>query len=167
METIEYRTVDKSAWGDGPWQSEPDKKQWRDPATGLPCLLRRSPYMGMWCGYVGVTEGHPAYGKDYDAVPADVHGGLTFSAPCSGSDEADSICHKPGEGEPDTVWWLGFDAGHYRDIMPGHRAQMREIAPDLAAKYAFLDRQATYRDMAYMEKEVTNLAAQLAAMVGK
>lgn len=36
METLEYRTKDKSTWGDGPWQQEPDKKQWQDAATGLP-----------------------------------------------------------------------------------------------------------------------------------
>ena len=30
MQTIEYKTLDKSKWGDGPWQDEPDKKQWLD-----------------------------------------------------------------------------------------------------------------------------------------
>lgn len=38
MQTIEYRTIDKTAWGDGPWLNEPDKKQWQDVETGLPCL---------------------------------------------------------------------------------------------------------------------------------
>lgn len=78
MEALEYRTVDKSNWGNGPWQNEPDKCQWRDEATGLPCLIVRGP-SGALCGYVGVSEGHPAFGKDYDSVAADVHGGLTFA----------------------------------------------------------------------------------------
>ena len=34
MEHKTWATVDKSAWGDGPWQDEPDKEQWPDEATG-------------------------------------------------------------------------------------------------------------------------------------
>ncbi len=30
METKEWRFIDKSKWGEGPWQSEPDKMQWLD-----------------------------------------------------------------------------------------------------------------------------------------
>jgi hypothetical protein len=38
MNTIEYRNVvDKSTWGEGPWNNEPDKAQWQDEATKLPC----------------------------------------------------------------------------------------------------------------------------------
>lgn len=87
METIEYRTVDKSSWGDGPWAAEPDKRQWLDEATGLPCLIVRGP-SGALCGYVGVPRGHPCHGKHYDAVyeiveDLDIHGGLTFSDLCA------------------------------------------------------------------------------------
>lgn len=82
MQTIEYRTVDKSGWGDGPWQSEPDKRQWRDEATGLPCLIVRGP-SGALCGYVGVPATHPLHGKEYDAADVEVHGGLTFSDHCA------------------------------------------------------------------------------------
>lgn len=84
METIEYRTEDKSSWGDGPWQSEPDKKQWLDPETGLPCLIVRGPH-GALCGYVGVPRSHPYYGKHYDHedVSVEVHWGLTFANLCA------------------------------------------------------------------------------------
>ena len=84
METIEYRTVDKSAWGDGPWQSEPDKKQWLDEETGLPCLMVRGPH-GALCGYVGVPRSHPHYGKHYDheSISVEVHWGLTFADLCA------------------------------------------------------------------------------------
>lgn len=30
-----YTTIDKADWGEGPWQTEPDKIQWVDEATGL------------------------------------------------------------------------------------------------------------------------------------
>jgi len=83
MKTIEYRTQDKSTWEvRGEWDNEPDKVQWKDEATGLPCLIVRGP-LGAWCGYVGVSEGHKFFGKDYDDVDADVHGGLTFAKGCS------------------------------------------------------------------------------------
>lgn len=78
MTTIEYRTVDKSQWGDGPWQSEPDKKQWTG-ESGLPCLIVRGPH-GALNGYVGVPKGHPAYGEHYDSIDVRAHGGLTYAS---------------------------------------------------------------------------------------
>lgn len=82
METKEWRTIDKVTWGRGPWDDEPDKKQWLDEATGLPCLAVRASALGHWCGYVGVPVGHPAYGKGYADLDVTVHGGLTFADRC-------------------------------------------------------------------------------------
>lgn len=53
-----YDVYDKSGWGDGPWQKEPDKAQWLDEATRLPCLAVRNNVSGTLCGYVGVPPGH-------------------------------------------------------------------------------------------------------------
>src|SRR5690349_7808688 len=84
METIEYINpkCDRSKWPAGEWDGEPDKKQWQDKATGLPCLANRQPRTGHWCGYVGVPKSHPLYGKEYDKADVDVHWGLTFSDKC-------------------------------------------------------------------------------------
>lgn len=68
MQRIEYRTQDKSDWPRGPWDNEPDKIQWQDEVTGLPCLIVRGP-VGALCGYVGVPKSHPAYGLSYDGSP--------------------------------------------------------------------------------------------------
>jgi hypothetical protein len=88
MKTIESMNpkIDRKDWGIGPWNNEPDKMQWQDAATGLACLAVRND-MGVWCGYVGIPEGHPWYGKGYeDLGDVDVHGGLTYgSAKCSGN----------------------------------------------------------------------------------
>lgn len=62
--------------------------------------------MGYRCGYVKVTRGHPWYGKAYDDVDAEVHGGLTFA-------EHDEPCDKGG---PDNGYWVGFDCGHGWDL---------------------------------------------------
>lgn len=74
--------------------------------VGLKCavLLQKT---GHRCGYVGVPESHPLYGKDYDDVNITVHGGLTFS---------DNYSDYPIETEEKT-WWFGFDCAHCDDAM--------------------------------------------------
>lgn len=101
-------------YGEGPWVDEPDRVEWR--SQGLPCLVRRVEGVGHFCGYVGVTEGHPLYGKDADEVRGmRVHGGVTATHAC---DER-GACHVPEPGEPHEVWWIGFDCGHGgHDVMP-------------------------------------------------
>lgn len=170
-----WTTIDKTGWGPGPWQDEPDKIHWIDPETDLDCLMVRVPHSGHWCGYVAVADGHPAFGKDYDDVrvgpcPDDnhwshepscyieVHGGLTFAGPCSKSDDpATGICHVPGPGRPDHVWWLGFDCAHLNDLSPARASRERSRDwPTLGNDI--------YRDRAYVEAEVRDLARQLRAM---
>ena len=110
----EEEAKEKWPWPDGPWNTEPDRFEWRSPEfPGLALLTVRNS-MGAWCGYVGLPPGFWRYGVAYDHLPLDVHGGLTFSDQCHGL-----ICHTPEPGEPDHVWWLGFDCLHYRDTSPG------------------------------------------------
>jgi hypothetical protein len=155
-----YTTVDKSGWGNGPWQEEPDKIQWVDPETDLDCLIVRGP-VGALCGYVGVPMGHPFYGADYNSVlvedPEDrgrfespnVNGGLTYAAKCQeGSDESEGICHVPLAGRSDEVWWLGFDCAHLHDLCPGNRR----------GEWASYDE--TYKTVGYVRREIESLARQ-------
>lgn len=160
----QYTTIDKSDWGPGPWQDEPDKIQWVDEATGLDCLVNRGP-LGNLCGYVGVPPEHPAHGQDYNDVRAgdgewpDVHGGLTFADACQeGEDESVGICHVPGPGRPDDVWWLGFDCGHSGDVCPGMDA--RGLAAGMPPLRFGGE---TYKTVGYVQRECTKLAAQLVA----
>ena len=258
METIEYfRVVDKSGWNDGPWFDEPDKRQWPDAATGLPCILVRGP-SGAWCGYVGMPPTHPAHGLHYDGQPdavaaveraitrrnmkawgdaghppldqwknpephpprppltaageaisaLEVHGGLTFAGGCRTHtreefekfrakqarfqreaeafpkgdaarflaqwrdcfDDYDrwcarvqqtAICHLPAPGEPDDIWWFGFDCAHSFDLAPAYSAMME----DMKLRSPLLDHyEEVYRDVAYVAAECAKLAAQLAAI---
>lgn len=141
----------------GPWDSEPDKVQWIDPATGLDCLIHRNPG-GALCGYVGVPPGHPCHGRGYNAVHdmlpgLRVHGGLTFSDSCALEESADGhgICHVPEPGRPADVWWLGFDCAH------------EGLRGDLVPRGGWCPSGAVYRDLAYVRDQVTSLARQLAA----
>lgn len=161
-----YITTDKSSWGDGPWQREVDKVVFTDEATGLPCLIKRSHLSGSLCGYVGVAEGHPWFGRSAGEVDAEVHGGLTYADFCQeGDDEAHTICHVPGPGEPDRVWWLGFDAGHAFDICPAMEA--RELArgyPPIRSMGADWGMGEAYKTVAYMKAECASLAEQAQAV---
>jgi hypothetical protein len=147
MIRIEYWFVKKDSWPAGPWQSEPDKIQWTDKETNLPCLIVRNGY-GALCGYVGVTKNHPAFGKDYDSVDVSVHGGLTYSAFCQKGPESETICHIPEPGEPDQVWWLGFDCAHSGDLSPAWESGLY----------------GTYKPRQYVENEIADLAKQLKTM---
>lgn len=149
-----YHTQDKSTWGPGPWQNEPDKVQFRDEATGLDCLIVRN-HSGALCGYVGVPESHPLFGKHYNDLDADfdVHGGLTFSDACHEGSEETTICHIPDPGQPDHVWWFGFDCCHYLDMGPALEARLK------TSGYVGL----IYRDIPYVKQQIASLASQLAA----
>jgi hypothetical protein len=160
-------------WGAGPWQDEPDKIQWVDEATNLDCLMHRHPVSGHWCGYVGVSEGHPYFEVGYsgcslkppcaadycDHSPdVDVHGGLTYAAFCrEGDDESKGVCHVPEAGRPHRVWWLGFDCAHSGDVSSlGYRN-------DSNYRLEMFSGYDTYKDRRYVENQIRRLAKQLAA----
>jgi hypothetical protein len=144
------QAMDKSTWGPGPWQDEPDHVDFEH--AGLPCILHRNGG-GAWCGYAAVPPGHPAHGKEYGGdIDVTVHGGITYGEGCRGS-----VCHVPKPGEPDNVWWLGFDCGHAYDLAPGDEAHFRALGLSVFPGYK------TYRDLAYVRRETERLAEQLAA----
>lgn len=165
-----WQTIDKTGWGPGPWSDEPDKIQWVDLVTDLDCLIVRGP-MGSLCGYVGLPPGHPLHGSHYEAPDVDVHGGLTFADRCMEDlPEGQGVCHIPAPGRPADVWWLGFDCGHFMDTSPGLEARMRaagipsneDIAAPFTPTYAAGMFTPTYKPVAYVHREVTGLAEQLA-----
>lgn len=141
----EIKKVDKSEWPRGPWDREPDRLEFE--AHGMSCLLTRGPG-GHWCGYAAMPPGHPGHGQHYDhEVFSDVrvHGGLTYSEKCQGA-----VCHVPKPGEPDDVWWVGFDCAHSGDLSPAHM------------KYGRSWDDGEYRDIEWVKTETGYLARQLA-----
>jgi hypothetical protein len=143
--------VDRSKWGPGEWDGEPDKVQWTDSSTGLVCLAKRNSHYGNWCGYVGVAPGHQCHGKGYDDLDVEVHGGLTFAGGCDEGPPEQTICHVPEPGAPDHLWWLGFDCHHAWDLAPGSNAYWRERGkPD-----------EHYRPLPYVKGQCAALAKQI------
>jgi len=140
--------IDKSDWGDGPWQDEPDLLQW---CSTVPphyeCQIARSVVTGVLCGYVAIPAGHPAHGMGWGrgGLDVDVHGDLTFA-----------------EQGVNGVWVIGFVSPALEARM-GNRiardawlAAMEEAAPECF--------RTTYKTIAYVRAVVESLAQQLAEM---
>ena len=147
----EGKCNDRSDWPPGDWDNEPDRVDFTH--AGFACLLHRGP-LGAWCGYVGVPKDHPYFGKEYDHVAVEVHGGLTFASECHGH-----VCHIADE----EVWWFGFDCSHAGDLVPG----LQRFHNLTRAKFplpenfeSFLHE--SYKDLNYVKKETISLAQQLA-----
>ena len=154
---VQTGLINRAGWDAGPWDDEPDRIQWTDDATGLPCLILRN-RSGAWCGYVGVAIDHPWASAEYGSdIPADVHGGVSYRAACDG-DPQTGICHVPEPGQPDHAFWIGFDCQHCYDFAPGAAARERAYMPrHLQAR---LGEMVEYRDERYARAETRKLAAQ-------
>ncbi len=143
--------IPKEQWPAGPWHDEPDVvPAWKDAETGYPCMIHRGP-MGALCGYVAVNPGHPLHGRETtdDAMFAiQVHGGATYASACAGE-----ICHVPEPGEPDDVWWFGFDCAHCDDVTP----VLHALCPRLSTM-------GEYRTIDYVKGEIARMAASLKAI---
>lgn len=157
--------IDRSGWPAGPWDDEPDKLSWTDPATDLPCLITRgNPMTGSLCGYVAVEPGHPLHGKDYSEADVEAHGGLTFAAACNDDDPVESaVCHVPEPGKPADVWWFGFDCAHAWDVQPGMIGAYHKMGiappPELLGNGLFGG--GSYKTVEYVKAECESLAQQL------
>lgn len=166
--------VDRKHRDKGPSRGEADKVAWQDPVTGYECIIMRDPKLGHLRGFVGVPPEHPLFGFKHGAVPPslgiEVHGGLTYSAPCdlTGSRhvlerEAHRVCHVTRVWKKETyatdhrprddAWWFGFDCNLPNDLQPYVIRRLDYDGP-----------RQTYRDDEYVANEVLNLAAQLKAI---
>ena len=147
--------MDRSDWEPGPWDSEPDRVEFE--FEGFPCLIRRV-QSGAFCGYVGVPPGHPVHGVHKGSLPViHVHGGVTFTGPC---EPEQGICHTPKPGEPEDVWWLGFDCAHAGvDRMPGFDALCRRSKSRLVTLL-----EGYYRTLEFVRSQCVLLALQLRDM---
>lgn len=95
------------------------------------CYIRRQPRAGHLCGYVHLTPDSDFYGYEYDDIPVDCHGGLTY-----GSDH---------DGE----WVIGFDCGHFVDLQPFY------------TEHEIYGNTGTYRDMEFVQKQCESICEQI------
>lgn len=67
---------------------------------GIRFIIMRGP-VGL-CAYVGIPLDHPLTNIDYDNLPVECHGGLTFSG--------------KGDSFPKGRYWYGWDYAHCGDL---------------------------------------------------
>jgi hypothetical protein len=125
-----------------PWESEPDRADWVDDATGYKCRIVRNPISLNLNGYVGVPKGHALWGEHYNNVDGiDVHGGITYSE----------------EGD-DGHWWFGFDTAHADDFSPGIVTTLLRVS---TRKDIMFYNSNDYKTWEFVEDEISCLAEQL------
>jgi hypothetical protein len=144
--------VDKSKWGDGPWQKEPNQSSFVETNTGYHCYCVREMHAGHWCGYVRVPRSHSWYGfEEFTLVPVSVHGGLTWSRNYS-----------PFKPAKEGGWYFGFDCGHgSRDYQPGRVAFFKSLGTPESEYDPTPD---AYRDLNYVREQCLLVAVQLKAL---
>lgn len=118
------------------------------------CVIKKNPYLGVWCGYVELPESHPVYQQEYELLHTlDVHGGITYSA----------------FGIPGTYlkgWWIGFDCGHAGDFIPCIES-INEILllkgmPEITSIKNI--NKTTFKDQDFVKQELIQLVNQLKEM---
>lgn len=119
---------------------------------GLLCCIGRNT-LGTLNGYVAVPRGHPYFGKDYDEIEIEVHGGLTYAYSDLGFFE---------NGIFEDIWWLGFDTAHFGDSIPF------SFSYSIPFSFSYLEdigspisRESTYKNFDYVKAETISLADQL------
>lgn len=80
--------------------------------------------MGYLCAYVKLPESHPFYGKKYDDIPIDVHGGVTFARELKRSQDIDYAAQFGFT----FGFWIGWDYAHAGDFMPVMRYMLTQPA---------------------------------------
>lgn len=118
-----------------------------------PCIAFLNPYLKTWCGYCGVSPQSPLFEKDYDDICIDCHGGLTYSG--------FRVLDIRGFSTPEISeyadyaykdhWFFGFDCAHYHDLVPGS---------------PFGNKNAVYRNLDFVKKELKSVAAQIRTLEG-
>lgn len=141
--------------------------------------------MGFRCGYVGVPEGHPLHGAEYDApcsaLPApadDEEVGKRGIIPllCASADSSrltspdvvfdvhGGLTYSAGRDYPvpsDGLWWFGYDCGHAGDgRSEEYIAQRKAASPDSGDLWDNAWDEVV-RDLAYCEAECESLARQI------
>lgn len=113
---------------------EGDTKEWIytcENGIDFKCYIRRVPRSGHLCGYVHLTQDNDYYGYEYDDIPVNCHGGLTYGS------------------EHENEWVIGFDCAHLGDLQPFY------------TDMELYGNTGTYRDMEYVTFQCESICEQI------
>jgi hypothetical protein len=136
----------------GKWLREPDLCSWDQ--YDLPCLAIRDMSIGIWKGFVGLSEEHLFYNKGIDELLKShellefffsIHGGVCNAGrlPLKYKDHAKNF------------WWVGMETSHGNDLMPLLKLDLAE------ADMSRIQTNQTYKDLLFIRKETNKLAKYL------
>lgn len=134
---IDKFIIDKSEWGEGPWQHEPDYKEFM--YKGFYCLLRRHHRYGNWTGYVAIDPQSKLAKEDCRSMDLDVHGGITYEA-------FRNPLLSINIPEDDSLFWIGFDchSGRFKPDKKGNSVE--DYEDDYAPGEQVIFKKAGYSD---------------------
>jgi hypothetical protein len=145
-----YTSDQKLKWfGMGEWVEEPDFAYFKH--CGYTCRVKRiikyettdECFGGHLCGYVDLPEDHPWFGKGYDDIEVEIHGGLTYAEPRKSDDE-------------DNLYTIGFDCAHYGDLLPS----ILKLKKSGVLSELYNDFTEIYKNFNYAIEECKSLAEQ-------
>lgn len=123
---------------------------------GYPCVVLFQP-AGYRCGYVGLPKDNQYYEKDYNDIPVDCHGGLTY---------ADRVLSYQDDKD---VWWIGFDCGHACDgfdidKLKEYYADNDEVMKTINYMHGYhmmVNKEHEFRTFDYVKEECKKIVDQL------
>lgn len=154
--------------------------------NGLRCVVIFTS-MGHRCGYVGITEGHPLYGVQYNSkvpglnvdekTPIGKRGVFSILLSDGTKDIRPELyfdvhgsltysCNEPEYPVPASgTWWFGFDCGHCDDSSDLEALDRYDLDSQGVRAYAEMTRnRGTVRSLQYVIDECKRLADQLVAV---
>lgn len=117
---------------------------------GYRCVVLFQP-MGFRTAYVALPKDSQFYGVNYDEIPVECHGGLTYA-------DFDLYSQK----DMQDVWWIGFDCGHYfdkRDIETYKKYY--EETPYINARLIELTDEGEVKTLNFCMKECVDIVDQI------
>ena len=86
----------------------------------IECVTILNIPMGIRCGYIGVGDNSPLYGKNEEDLPLSAHGGITYA-----SRFPPRTFESIQKGR--NLYWIGFDTGHFGDRLDDETIQKYNI----------------------------------------
>ena len=128
--------------------------------------------MGYRCGYVAIPRGHPWFERDYDDLPMQCHGGLTFGY--KPAKPAETFTDLPGPKKELTLpareervttdgddYWVGFDCAHAFDAADPALYFLDRVDPVVQKAFEAINKHGTIRTTEYVESECHSMIDQL------
>jgi hypothetical protein len=148
--TIEF--LNKKDFPPGKWLNEPDLCFWYH--HEMPCLALRDMSMGIWKGFVGVSEEHSLFEQPIEHLVALPQALELFQCAHGGISGVGRLSAKH-QNFAKECWWIGIETSQGGDLMPLLKLDKGDPIIE-----KFMSNQ-TYKDLHFIRRETNKLARYL------